>query len=126
MTTQMSRLPRSPSMRTSRSRFSGILVATVAAALALSGNAQSLHAQDNSIAGQVRASGTNEPLSNAQISVARGTPRAVSDAEGKFRITGLTGTVVTLDVRRIGYRTEHVSARVGQTDLVISLVSNPT
>jgi TonB-linked SusC/RagA family outer membrane protein len=86
-----------------------------------------LRAQDNSVSGRVLAQGTNEPLASAQITVSGGGPqRAISDAEGRFRIAGLTGTNVTLSVRRIGYRTERVSARVGQTDLTVSLAPNPT
>ncbi|HVX41570.1 MAG TPA: SusC/RagA family TonB-linked outer membrane protein [Gemmatimonadaceae bacterium] len=83
-------------------------------------------AQEGVVAGRVVASGTNEPLSNAAISVVGGTQRAESDAQGHFRLTGLSGTTVTLDVRRIGYRGDRVSARVGQTDVVVSLAVNPT
>jgi TonB-dependent SusC/RagA subfamily outer membrane receptor len=83
-------------------------------------------AQDNSISGRVVAAGSNEGLAGAQITVSGGTQRAASDADGRFRITGLTGTDVRLDVRRIGYRTLQVPARVGATNLLISLTSNPT
>lgn len=94
-------------------------------AMVLLGIATAVHAQDNAIAGRVRVAGTNEPVANAQITVPGATQRAVSDSQGAFRITGLTGTNVTLDVRRIGYRSERVPARVGQTDLLIQLVSTP-
>src|ERR1043166_2603181 len=96
------------------------------AAFALVATASSIHAQANSVAGVVRAIGTNEPLSGAQITVVGGQQRASADADGRFRITGLTGTSVVLDVRRIGYRNERVPARVGQTDLVVSMTTNPT
>jgi len=88
-------------------------------------SASIVHAQANSIAGHVRAVGTNEPLAGAQISVVNGQQRAASDENGAFRLTGVTGTDVTLDVRRIGYRNERVAARVGQQDVAISLSVNP-
>ncbi|HXT15736.1 MAG TPA: SusC/RagA family TonB-linked outer membrane protein [Gemmatimonadaceae bacterium] len=102
------------------------LAALALATFAVAASGTTLHAQDNSVAGRVRAVGSNEPLGGAQISVANGTQRAVSDDEGRFRITGLTGTTVAFDVRRIGYRSERVTARVGQQDVVVSLTSNPT
>jgi TonB-linked SusC/RagA family outer membrane protein len=98
---------------------------TIVAAFALLASASTLHAQANSIAGHVRAIGTNEPLAGAQISVVNGAQRATSDETGAFRLTGLTGTEVTLDVRRIGYRSERVPARVGQQDVAVSLTTNP-
>src|SRR6185503_10588967 len=90
------------------------LAALALATFAVAASGTTLHAQDNSVAGRVRAVGSNEPLGGAQISVANGTQRAVSDDEGRFRITGLTGTTVAFDVRRIGYRSERVTARTGQ------------
>jgi TonB-dependent SusC/RagA subfamily outer membrane receptor len=45
----------------------------------------------------------------------------VTDASGRFVITGLTGDQVTLEVRRIGYRPSRVRARLGETNLRISL-----
>src|SRR5881398_336179 len=95
------------------------------AAFALLASASTIHAQAGTIAGHVRAVGTNEPLSGAQITVVNGQQRATSDETGAFRITGLTGTNVTLDVRRIGYRNEKVAARVGQQDVGINLSVNP-
>lgn len=98
--------------------------ALLIAAVAVSAAPTTALAQDV-IAGRVRVSGTNEPLPGAQITITGSTQRAQSDSQGAFRITGLTGTNVTLDVRRIGYRTERIPARVGQTDLVVSMVSTP-
>jgi len=95
------------------------------AAFALMASASTIHAQAGTIAGHVRAVGTNEPLSGAQITVVSGQQRATSDETGAFHITGLTGTNVTLDVRRIGYRNERVPARVGQQDVGINLSVNP-
>ena len=67
------------------------------AAFALLASASTIHAQTGSIAGHVRAVGTNEPLSGAQITVVGSQQRATSDETGSFRITGLSGSDVTLD-----------------------------
>ncbi|MFN2564131.1 MAG: SusC/RagA family TonB-linked outer membrane protein [Gemmatimonadaceae bacterium] len=94
----------------------------LAASLAYAAPAQ---AQAGEIAGTVTAVGTGELLAGAQITVEGTTQRAVTDDRGRFRITGLTGTAVTLEVRRIGYRLERVPARVGQTNLGIALMVSP-
>src|SRR5262245_47652291 len=101
--------------RKTRERVSRLLLTLAFAAAAHVVGTPALHAQDNCVAGHVRALGTSEPLQGAQIIIS-GAPRATTDAEGRFRITGLTGTSVALDVRRIGYRNERVTARVGQQD----------
>ncbi|HEX7018639.1 MAG TPA: SusC/RagA family TonB-linked outer membrane protein [Gemmatimonadaceae bacterium] len=82
-------------------------------------------AQAGSVAGRVVTAGSNEAIVGAQISVVGGPQRAVTDDQGRFRLTGLTGTSVSLDVRRIGYRNARVPARVDQSDLVITLQENP-
>ncbi len=95
------------------------------AAFALLASASTIHAQAGTIAGHVRAVGTNEPLSGAQITVVGAQQRATSDETGAFHLTGVSGTTVTLDVRRIGYRNERVPARVGQQDIGVGLTVNP-
>jgi TonB-linked SusC/RagA family outer membrane protein len=110
----------------SRLRIPRTLFAGALSALALTGLSRPLTAQDNSIAGRVVVSGTNEPVRAAQITVSGSPQGAMSDDQGRFRITGLSGTTATLNVRRIGYRTQTVSARVGQNDLTVSLVNTPT
>ena len=119
-------MPRLPSWRSSQFRISRALATSALALLAAVSAPHQLRAQDNSVAGRVQVAGTNEPLTAAQISVAGTTQGTTSDDQGRFRITGLAGTNVTLNVRRIGYRTTTVSARVGQTDLVVNMVGNPT
>src|SRR5689334_22229802 len=126
MTGILRRMPRPPAWRPSQFRISRAFAAGALAILAAVVVPRQLRAQDNSIAGRVQVAGTNEPLPAAQVSVAGGTQGAATDEQGRFRITGLTGANVTLNVRRIGYRTTTVGARVGQTDLVISMVANPT
>src|SRR5512143_2173881 len=100
------------------------IASALAAAIALQfAGAHIARAQE--ITGRVVATGSNEPLTRARIGVVGGTQRAVADDDGRFRLTGLTGTTVTLDVRRIGYRSAQVQARVGQTDLTVALSPNP-
>jgi TonB-dependent SusC/RagA subfamily outer membrane receptor len=86
---------------------------------------QALYAQETAIAGRVVAAGTNEALRSAQILMVGTTQGTSTDDQGHFRLTGATGAAVVLDVRRIGYRSERVTARPGQTDLVIALTLNP-
>jgi len=105
--------------------FRTAAVALLFAAVAVPVASKPAQAQDNAVAGRVRVAGTSEPIPGVQITVTGGAQRATTDAQGAFRLTGLSGTNVTLDVRRIGYRSERISARVGQTDLVVSLVSTP-
>lgn len=88
--------------------------------------ASPVRAQQGVVAGTVVAAGTNEPLSAAQVVVIGTSLGASTDAQGRFRIGGLPGTAVELDVRRIGYQQARVAARVGQQDLRIVLTSRPT
>ena len=114
---------RSSPGRPSTRRVARTLFAGAFSLLALV-SARTARAQD--VSGRVQAVGTNEPIASAQITVSGGAQRATSDQQGRFRLTGLTGTTVTIEVRRIGYRLERVTARVGQTDLVVSLTAAPT
>jgi TonB-linked SusC/RagA family outer membrane protein len=98
------------------------LLATV---VLLSANAQLALAQTGEISGTVSASGSGEPIAGAQVVVAGTTQGATTDDRGRFRLGGVAGTNVMLEVRRIGYRLERVSARVGQTNVGISLTVNP-
>jgi TonB-dependent SusC/RagA subfamily outer membrane receptor len=88
-----------------------------------------LFAQEaGTVAGTVNAAGTQEPLVGAQVSVVGGTQRTTTDERGRFRLTGLAGSVgssVTVEVRRIGYRETRVPARVGDTNLGVQLAVNP-
>ena len=47
-------------------------------------------------------------------------------ASGDPLVVAVIGLAVRLDVRRIGYRTVQVPARVGATNVIVSLTSNPT
>jgi TonB-linked SusC/RagA family outer membrane protein len=79
-------------------------------------------AQSGVIAGTVVSEGSQRPVANVQIGVAGVAGRgAISDASGRFRITGLTGTIVVLNARLIGYRPATDTVRVGDTALRITL-----
>jgi TonB-linked SusC/RagA family outer membrane protein len=79
-------------------------------------------AQTGVVAGNVVAQGTQRPLAEAEVGV-RGVAGkgSVTDGSGRFRITGLTGTTVILEVRLIGYRPVTDTVKVGATNLTIAL-----
>src|SRR5688500_9746215 len=59
-------------------------------------------AQDGVVAGTVVTEAGQRPLAGAQVTVVGQEGRgAVSDASGRFRIIGLTGDQVTLNVRML-------------------------
>lgn len=126
MTEMWSRLTRPKHVRPGRNLFLHIARATTLAIGLQIAGAGVASAQEGTISGRVVAAGTNEPLSGAVVTVIGAAQRTNTDAQGHFRIAGVSGTSVTLDVRRIGYRGERVSARVGQSDVVVSLTVNPT
>lgn len=80
-----------------------------------------LRAQDESVSGVVLVETTRQPLANVQVSVQGTALTAVTDAAGRFRLTGLSGTDVVLEFRRIGYRPATVTARVGDLELRVLL-----
>ena len=82
--------------------------------------ALSLQAVAQEVAGTVVDSRTGRPLDRVQV-VAEGGSGARTDSRGRFRITGLTGAQVTLNVALIGYRPVVQTARVGDTELTIRL-----
>jgi outer membrane receptor protein involved in Fe transport len=101
------------------------LAATFGVALAALLGASPALAQSGEVAGTVIAAGTGEPIVGAQVLVAGTTTGANTDNRGRYRIMGLTGTEVTIVARRIGYREGRVVARVGDTNVGITLSSNP-
>ena len=73
------------------------------------------------IAGRVVAERTQQPLVAAQVTVAGTDHMARTDASGRFRITGVSGTQATITVRRLGYRPVEQSVQVGNTQVVITM-----
>ncbi|MHB1225142.1 MAG: carboxypeptidase-like regulatory domain-containing protein, partial [Gemmatimonadaceae bacterium] len=83
-----------------------------------------LHAQQEGvIGGTVLTDGTLQPLAGVQVTVTGTELGALTDASGAFRITGASGGQVELQARRIGYRPATVTARVGQTDVRITMAA---
>jgi len=82
---------------------------------------RALRAQEGTVGGVVLVEVSRAPLADAHVAVAGTTLRTVTDARGRFVLTGLSGAEVALDVRRIGYRPATVTARVGDADVRIAL-----
>jgi TonB-linked SusC/RagA family outer membrane protein len=78
------------------------------------------------VAGTVVTDVTGRPLPGAQV-VVQGQPGkgAMSDADGNFRITGVTGTEVVLNARMIGYKPATQTVRVGTTDVRFAMADRP-
>ena len=68
------------------------------------------------VAGTVVAEGSVRPLPNAQVAVSGQAGKgAVTDNNGRFRITGVTGSQVVLTARLLGYRPDSLTVNVGAT-----------
>jgi len=78
-------------------------------------------AQAGVVAGIVTTGVPAAPVAGATIQARGSGGQAVTDSTGRFRIGGLSGTNVMLDVRRLGFRATSVTARVGDTDVRVSL-----
>ena len=105
-------------------RSLAFVASLLSALLVITAGATPLSAQQGVIAGTVTGIG-GVPIPQAQIRVA-GTDRStLTDAAGRFRLTDLSGDQVTLEVRRIGFRPQDVQARVGETDVQITMAEQP-
>lgn len=122
----MRELRLSPRIPLARSKWPPARMAAacvVAITLLLSLN-QTAAAQGGSVGGVVQVAHSLRPLAGAEVAVA-GTDRStVTDANGRFLITGLDGASVTLQVSMIGYRPVTVDARVGQLGLRVELTES--
>jgi len=88
-------------------------LATLASAASLGAQAQ-----PGTIAGTVIVEGAQRPLPGAQVTVDGQADKAVAtDASGRFRITGLTGASVTVNVRALGFRPATQTVAVGTTNV---------
>ena len=95
------------------------LVSTAAFGVASAG------AQNGVVSGAVVAQSSGRSLAGVQIGVT-GQPGkgAVTDASGRFRISGLAGdpgTQVSLSARMIGFRASQQVARIGETNVQFAL-----
>jgi TonB-linked SusC/RagA family outer membrane protein len=96
--------------------------------VALLAGAQPALAQDGAVGavgGVVLAERSLRPVAGAQIVAEDTTLRAVTDANGRFQLTALTGAEVRLTVRRIGFRPLGQTVRVGNTGLRLVLSEAP-
>src|SRR5207244_1303954 len=97
--------------------FKHLLAAGTAAAMALAPFGRAVAQQNTgSIAGRVTEVGSQRPIPEAQISIVGSTRGARSDAEGRYRITGVPAGTVTLRVARIGFQstTRQIAVVAGQ------------
>jgi TonB-linked SusC/RagA family outer membrane protein len=78
-------------------------------------------AQEGELAGTVVEAESGRPIVGAQVTVQGQTRSAVTDPAGRFRITGVQGTSVTLRVERLGFGRSTRQATVGQTEIRIPL-----
>jgi TonB-linked SusC/RagA family outer membrane protein len=78
-------------------------------------------AQGSAITGNVVSAGSGQPIPAAQVLVSGTTIGTTTDANGRFRLGGLSGESVTLEVRRIGFRPARQTVRVGLSDVRIVL-----
>ena len=75
-------------------------------------------AQEGTVSGTVLVEGAQRPLPGAQVSVdGQAGKETVTDGSGRFRLTGLTGTTVTVSVRALGYRPLSESVTVGSNNV---------
>lgn len=78
------------------------------------------------VAGTVVAAGSQDPLSNAIVTVSGTAMRAMTDDAGRFRFGAVSGATATLEVRRIGYALSRTSVRVGDENVRIVLNASAT
>jgi TonB-linked SusC/RagA family outer membrane protein len=84
--------------------------------------AATLYAQATGVvAGTVLESGSLRPVTGALIVVQGTSLGATTDVAGRFQIQNVSGDQVTLEVRRLGYRPHTQAARVGDTDVRVTL-----
>jgi TonB-linked SusC/RagA family outer membrane protein len=108
--------------------MSSIRLNSIATALAVAvlASPQLARAQSGTVAGTVVTEGTRRPLPGAQISVQGDQTRGViSDASGRFRLTGLPGASITLTARMIGYRPIAQTVSVGSNTVSFVLSERP-
>jgi outer membrane cobalamin receptor len=66
----------------------------------------------------VVAEGAQRPLPGVQVSIeGQAGKEATTDASGRFRITEVTGTTVTINARALGFRPASQSVAVGTTNV---------
>jgi TonB-linked SusC/RagA family outer membrane protein len=81
-------------------------------------------AQEGVVGGSVVEEGSLRPLAGVQVQVEGTRLGTLTNAQGRFLITGVLGPEVTLRVVMLGYRAATQTARVGATDIQIALTQS--
>lgn len=97
------------------------LLASVCVAVPRSGGAQAAPAGGGVIAGVVVATQSLRPLPGAQLQIAGTRQGAMTDANGRFRLSSVDGSAATVIVRMIGYDPRTLVLRVGDQNARIEL-----
>ncbi len=87
-------------------------------------HAMTASAQDAALAGRVLRAGSTSPIASAEVVLAPGGSRLLTDSDGRFRFESVTSGRSTIHVRRLGFVAESVvveTPRVHAADLVIEL-----
>ncbi|MEP6508363.1 MAG: SusC/RagA family TonB-linked outer membrane protein, partial [Gemmatimonadales bacterium] len=90
-------------------------------ALSLAADASTAEAQSSSVSGTVFGAASSNPIPAAQVVVVGTTVGTTTDGNGRFRLNGLTGDNVNIEIRRIGYRPVRQTVRVGTSDLRVPM-----
>lgn len=107
-------------LATARARSLGVALGLVAASLAPGAVAQAQGT--GTIAGTVVNEKNGSPISDAQLMVEGRNIGTTTDAAGRFRLAGLTGSGdVQITVRRIGFLPKTVGAAIGAANVRIAL-----
>ncbi|HET7274054.1 MAG TPA: carboxypeptidase-like regulatory domain-containing protein, partial [Longimicrobiaceae bacterium] len=115
----LGKMPSAASRLARRAATSVSLIAAVA--VTLFSMPSTTVAQQGTVSGTVVSDGSLRPLAGAQV-VAEGTGLGtIADANGRFMITGLSGSEVTLQVQMIGYQTATETVPIGTNDVRIEL-----
>ncbi len=102
-------------------RRAAALAATLACLALVLAMPRALVAQGGAVGGKVVDAQSLQPLTGAQVVVAGTNLGGLTDARGRFRITGLTGSQVELRVVMIGYKTATQAVTVGTEDVRIAV-----
>lgn len=79
-------------------------------------------AQSGVVAGTIVSAASGAPVGSVQVLVSGTTNGSITDGNGRFRIGNLSGTTVSLDIRRLGFRPLlNQSVRVGDTNLRLTV-----
>lgn len=119
--------PHTPRITSFLGRWRGAWLTALALLVFLALGASIVLAQEpggGTVSGTVVAEGSLRPLASVQVGSADG-KGAITDAGGRFHITGLTGTQVTLIARRIGYRSVTKTVTVGDQHADFVLTEAP-